>query len=196
MCTTVKPILNLADAPQVDLSHGDYFEAHMRRLAQPLGAQRIGSNVTTVPPGKTAFPFHHHRTGTVKPETLARVLKHFEGTHDFSAFATAVERTERKLQGHYRDIAVKTTRHVYSVDLVQEDAQWGFYRIDVCLQGALYKQVRNMVGTALVVAAASDRDNGDGPNERPGDTAVMTESDLVALLQCSPDDGSGRPPRK
>gem|GEM_PF-166996 len=57
----VKPILSLADAPQVDLSHGEYFEAHMRRLAQPLGAQRIGSNVTTVPPGKAAFPFHHHR---------------------------------------------------------------------------------------------------------------------------------------
>ena len=32
----------------------------MRRLAHPLGATRIGSNVTSVPPGKAAFPAHHH----------------------------------------------------------------------------------------------------------------------------------------
>lgn len=56
----MKPILNLADAPQVEISHGERFEARMRRLASPLGAQRIGSNVTSVPPGKAAFPMHHH----------------------------------------------------------------------------------------------------------------------------------------
>lgn len=56
----MKPILNIADAPEVTLSSGTRFETRMRRLAQPLGAKRIGSNVTTVPPGKAAFPFHHH----------------------------------------------------------------------------------------------------------------------------------------
>ncbi len=56
----MKPILNLADAPLIEVSHGDRFEARMRRLAHPLGATRIGSNVTSVPPGKAAFPAHHH----------------------------------------------------------------------------------------------------------------------------------------
>jgi uncharacterized cupin superfamily protein len=56
----MKPIINVADAPEVEVSSGERFEVRMRRLAQPLGAQRIGSNVSTVPPGKAAFPFHHH----------------------------------------------------------------------------------------------------------------------------------------
>lgn len=56
----MKPILNLAEAPQIEVSHGERFEARMRRLAAPLGASRIGSNVTSVPPGKAAFPMHHH----------------------------------------------------------------------------------------------------------------------------------------
>lgn len=56
----MKPVINLADATQVDIASDTYFEAHMHRLEQPLGAQRIGANVTTVPPRKTVFPFHHH----------------------------------------------------------------------------------------------------------------------------------------
>jgi len=56
----MKPILNLADAPTRDEAHGDRFESHMTQLAAPLGAKTIGANVTRVPPGKAAFPFHHH----------------------------------------------------------------------------------------------------------------------------------------
>ncbi len=56
----MKPVINVADAVPVEVSSGEHFQASMRRLAQPLGAQRIGANVTTVPPRKAAFPFHHH----------------------------------------------------------------------------------------------------------------------------------------
>ena len=56
----MKPVINVADAVQVDSVSGAHFEAHMRRLAQPLGAQRIGGNLSRVPPRKAAFPFHHH----------------------------------------------------------------------------------------------------------------------------------------
>jgi uncharacterized cupin superfamily protein len=56
----MKPILNVAAAAEISLASGTRFEARMRRLAQPLGAKRIGSNLTRVPPGKAAFPFHHH----------------------------------------------------------------------------------------------------------------------------------------
>jgi len=55
------PILNVADAPCHDGRHGDRFAFSMHELAGPLGAQAIGANVTRVPPGKAAFPFHHHR---------------------------------------------------------------------------------------------------------------------------------------
>lgn len=56
-----KPILNVADAPVFTGSSGERFEYSMRSLAHPLGAQAIGANVTTVPPGKAGLPIHHHR---------------------------------------------------------------------------------------------------------------------------------------
>jgi uncharacterized cupin superfamily protein len=58
---TDTPILNLVDAPTHVLSHGEHFACSMTELAAPLGARAIGANVTRVPPGKAAFPAHHHR---------------------------------------------------------------------------------------------------------------------------------------
>jgi uncharacterized cupin superfamily protein len=55
-----KPIINLADAPSHSDSSGERFAYTMSELADPLGAKSIGANVTRVPPGKAAFPFHHH----------------------------------------------------------------------------------------------------------------------------------------
>jgi tRNA pseudouridine38-40 synthase len=75
---------------------------------------------------------------------LEQLLKCYEGTHDFRAFATAIEQLEKKAGR-----AVDTVRTVYSVDLVAEDYEKGLYRIDFVIKGALYKQVRNMVGTAI-----------------------------------------------
>lgn len=55
-----RPIINLADAPTDRGGHGDAFAYTMTELAGPLGARAIGANVTRVPPGRAAFPFHHH----------------------------------------------------------------------------------------------------------------------------------------
>jgi uncharacterized cupin superfamily protein len=56
-----RPILNLADAPQVSGRNGEHFEFGMSSLAASIGGRSIGANVTRVPPGKAAFPIHHHR---------------------------------------------------------------------------------------------------------------------------------------
>lgn len=37
------------------------FDARMGQVATRLGAQKLGYNITAVPPGKAAFPFHCHR---------------------------------------------------------------------------------------------------------------------------------------
>ena len=37
------------------------YEARVGRLSVQMGAQKLGYNITAVPPGKRAFPFHHHR---------------------------------------------------------------------------------------------------------------------------------------
>ena len=53
-------IANVADAPRDADSHAPAFEFSMIELAGPAGGRAIGANLTRVPPGKAAFPFHHH----------------------------------------------------------------------------------------------------------------------------------------
>ncbi|KAI2500378.1 tRNA pseudouridine synthase [Fragilaria crotonensis] len=78
-------------------------------------------------------------------EVLQRMLKKFEGTHDFRAFAAGIDVKER-----FADGVLDTRRTVYNIEMVKEGA--GMYRIEVRIKGALYKMIRNMVGTALDVA--------------------------------------------
>ena len=57
----MKPLINIAEAERsYHLSNGTYFEAHMAPLAEKVGGRAMGANLTTVPPGKAAFPLHHH----------------------------------------------------------------------------------------------------------------------------------------
>jgi uncharacterized cupin superfamily protein len=56
-----RPILNIDDLQFFTMSHGDRFEARVALIAPRLGAQKLGYNVTIIPPGKRAFPFHNHR---------------------------------------------------------------------------------------------------------------------------------------
>ena len=37
-----------------------HYDAHMGAIGARLGAQKLGYNITAVPPGKRAFPFHNH----------------------------------------------------------------------------------------------------------------------------------------
>jgi uncharacterized cupin superfamily protein len=55
-----RPIINVADAPVHNGKSGERFEYSMTQLGDPAGARAIGANVTRVPPGKAAFPLHHH----------------------------------------------------------------------------------------------------------------------------------------
>lgn len=64
-----KPILNVAE---VDLQPrpasftptgpaAERYDARMGFIAPRIGTQKLGYNLTAVPPGKRAFPFHNHR---------------------------------------------------------------------------------------------------------------------------------------
>lgn len=55
------PVINLDQLEFTrDLSHGDKFQARIAPVGPVLGALKLGYNVTAVPPGKRAFPFHNH----------------------------------------------------------------------------------------------------------------------------------------
>ena len=56
-----KPVLNLDELEYpMGPSHGDKFEARMAPVSVKIGARKLGYNVTRVPAGKRAFPFHSH----------------------------------------------------------------------------------------------------------------------------------------
>ena len=99
-------------------------------------------------------------------DRLQYILKLFEGTHDFRAFGGQLEQNEKKRNVKMKDRKFDTVRTVYKVELIKEEeeddelngaadnkdfflGEEGNYRIDFLLQGALYKMVRNMVGTAM-----------------------------------------------
>ena len=66
-----KPILNVADVEFRKVGHGvnmpgaenapEKFEARVGDIGRRLGAQKLGYNLTVVPAGKRAWPFHNHR---------------------------------------------------------------------------------------------------------------------------------------
>jgi len=64
-----KPIINIAEVelqprPAAFAATGpaaERFDARMGIIGPRIGAQKLGYNITEVPPGKRAFPFHNHR---------------------------------------------------------------------------------------------------------------------------------------
>ncbi|MBI3480304.1 MAG: cupin domain-containing protein [Nitrosomonadales bacterium] len=64
-----KPVINIADVelqprPSAFAPTGaaaERYEARMGMIAPRIGAQKLGYNITAVPPGKRAFPFHNHQ---------------------------------------------------------------------------------------------------------------------------------------
>ena len=58
----MKPrIINLDDVAPLERSHGDHYEARIAPVGGALDSKMIGFNVTVIPPGKKAFPYHAHR---------------------------------------------------------------------------------------------------------------------------------------
>ncbi len=76
-----KPVININEVellprPPAFAPKGaaaERYDARMGFIAPLIGAQKLGCNITAVPPGKRAFPFHNHHAN----EEMVYVL---EGT--------------------------------------------------------------------------------------------------------------------
>ncbi|MEW6444296.1 MAG: cupin domain-containing protein [bacterium] len=55
-----RPILNVGDLQYRPWGHGERFEARIGAIGTRLGARKLGYNLTVLPPGKRAYPFHNH----------------------------------------------------------------------------------------------------------------------------------------
>ncbi len=54
-------IVNLENVPFQKRSHGESFECQIAPVGAELESRKLGFNVTVIPPGKRAFPYHAHR---------------------------------------------------------------------------------------------------------------------------------------
>lgn len=56
-----RPLVNLDALTQTrTTAHGERFGATLYPISPLLGAKKLGYNLTVVPPGKRAFPYHCH----------------------------------------------------------------------------------------------------------------------------------------
>jgi uncharacterized cupin superfamily protein len=56
-----RPVLNIDELEFGGMTHGERYEARIGSIGSRLGAQKLGYNLTVLPPGKRAFPLHNHR---------------------------------------------------------------------------------------------------------------------------------------
>ena len=123
-----------------------------------LYSYRINLHPHSMDPIDRFTRWHPDRPEQIDVARLGRVVKTFEGEHNFRAFAGQVEQLERSIGAK-----VDTTRVVYSATLVEEGNH--NYRFDFHLEGALYKQVRNMVGAAIHACRRSPKHTSTGLDE-------------------------------
>ncbi len=55
-----KPIVNLDDVAFDDVEENGCYTSKRARFSDHIGAQKLGYNLTVLPPGKAQCPFHNH----------------------------------------------------------------------------------------------------------------------------------------
>lgn len=85
-------------------------------------------------------------------EKLTTSLEMFVGTHDFRSFCNRLEKDTRDNQYYEEKKALSTTRTVRRIELQKEGIGDGFYRIEFEIESALYRMIRNIVGSCMAVA--------------------------------------------
>ena len=67
-----KYIVNLDELDYMDWGHGEQYAARFGLISRKIGATQLAYNLTVVPPGKRAFPFHNV-SGRAGSSTWSRV---------------------------------------------------------------------------------------------------------------------------
>ena len=151
-------VWNLSQGPSLEATGSDNIVHRYSWHAMANAKAKLYSYRFSVQPGAiTLDPLQRfsrvHIPEHVDVVYLKTLLKCFEGTHDFRAFAGAIAAYQRKVGA--TALEKNTFRTIYNITLVDESylgSSLGNYRIDFILQGALFKMVRNIVGTVLDVA--------------------------------------------
>lgn len=56
----MKPVMNLDEVQFDDVEENGFYTSSRGRISDRIGAQKLGYNLTVLPPGKAQCPFHSH----------------------------------------------------------------------------------------------------------------------------------------
>jgi len=56
----VKPVMNLDEVEFDDVEENGFYTSSRGQISDHIGAQKLGYNLTVLPPGKAQCPFHSH----------------------------------------------------------------------------------------------------------------------------------------
>ena len=56
----MKPIANLDEVEFTDIENNGYYTSRRAQFSDRIGAEKLGYNLTELPPGKAQCPFHNH----------------------------------------------------------------------------------------------------------------------------------------
>lgn len=56
----MKPVMNLDEVQFDDVEENGFYTSGRGRISDHIGAQKLGYNLTVLPPGKAQCPFHSH----------------------------------------------------------------------------------------------------------------------------------------
>ena len=101
-----------------------------------------------VEPSQRRYCSHFYKP--IDLQLFEESLKCFVGTHDFSAFANKIEHNTRDFNAA-RLSKFSARRNIMNVSLSPEEGLKGYYRIDFYIGSALYRMLRNIVGTSKLV---------------------------------------------
>lgn len=144
-------VYNASVAPEGKYYHnGNKYLWHARKSAtKKLYTYSFCTN-EFVDPLKRNYCSHFYRP--FDHELFVKCLNLFVGQHDFNAFANRIEHSNNDFKEKYPDYdsEFSTIKTIYSIDYIDEGN--GYYKINVLLKGALYRMVRNIVGSALAAS--------------------------------------------
>lgn len=137
-------IYNVMHAPAPP-PEGPYFHA-IASATRKHYSYRLSTN-DFVPPRQRKYCTHVWQP--LDLELFNQSLSCFIGTHDFAAFANRIESTTKNFSPE-RLRKFSCRRRIDSI-VLRPDGAPGQFCIDIHLSSALYRMVRNVVGTSLLV---------------------------------------------
>ncbi|CDF38770.1 unnamed protein product [Chondrus crispus] len=115
-----------------------------------LYTYRISTSPVFDPLGRL-YRYHEWRATKFgfSEELLREASAKFVGSHDFSAFTNSTNPPP----GFVPPVLSNPIRHIHSATVIPEGA--GMYRIEFVINGAMYRMIRNIMGTILSVSCGS-----------------------------------------